>query len=181
MNEKHYDYIPMMINFYSLNCKVNVAQSYNDENGISKEEYTKVFDHLSQDVIDPSNVRYDNEQLEYRINVIEKDTSQYEGELCKLFASAIELSDKHEENSRDILIPDNIPQPESTAPAHQPGPVSEECPPPSTACQNILLYPFCGHSISTRSCTSITWKPCSISSAAVTPAPSVSLPVNVPS
>ena len=100
----------MMINFYSLNCKVNVIQSYNDENGISKEEYTKVFDHLSQDVIDPSNVRYDNEQLEYRINVIEKDTSQYEGELCKLFASAIELSDKHEENSRDILIPDNIPQ-----------------------------------------------------------------------
>ena len=109
MNEKHYDFIPMMVNFYSLNCKINVTQSYND-NGILKEENAKVFDHLSQDVIDPNNKRYDNEQLEYRINVIENDTSQYEGELCKLFASAIELSDKHEDNSRDILIPDNIPQ-----------------------------------------------------------------------
>ena len=86
-------------------------QSYINNYGYSEIVNAKVFDHLSQDVISSESERINGEELEYRITVIEDDTSNYsKGELCQIYASAIELSEEHGDYSRDIIIPDNIPQ-----------------------------------------------------------------------
>ena len=104
-NERAYDFIPYLVNFYSLNCEIEGIALYN--NGIINMEK---FEKFSQDVVDVTEERYLNSEYEYRISVKSPDSSQYKGNLCKLYASAIELRDYHELFSRDILIPDNTPQ-----------------------------------------------------------------------
>jgi hypothetical protein len=111
MKERNYEHNPIMTYFYALNCKINVVQSYTNNYGYSEIVYAKVFDHLSQDVISSESERINGEELEYRITVIEEDISNYyKGELCQIYVSAIELSEEHGDYSRDIIIPDNIPQ-----------------------------------------------------------------------
>ena len=104
-NERIYDLIPFMVNFYSLNCEIEGINIY-EGNNINMEK----FQQFSQDVVLVEEKRYLSDEYEYRINVKSPDPSQYNGNLCKLYASAIELSNYHELYSRDILIPDNIPQ-----------------------------------------------------------------------
>ena len=110
MNERSYDEVDVMVNFYSLNCKVDVGRTYNDSEGMINYKELSLFESVSQDVINPEVDGYYNDELQYRISVIENDRSQYKGKLCKIYASAIEVSKSHEENSRDILIPDDTPQ-----------------------------------------------------------------------
>ena len=104
-NERIYDFIPFMVNFYSLNCEIEGISLY-DGKIINMEKFKQ----FSQDVVDVEEDRYLSYEYEYRINVKSPDLSQYKGNLCKLYSSAIELRDYHEFYSRDILISDNIPQ-----------------------------------------------------------------------
>ena len=104
-NERIYDFISFMVNFYSLNCEIERISLY-DGKIINMEKFKQ----FSQDVVDVEEDRYLSYEYEYRINVKSPDLSQYKGNLCKLYSSAIELRDYHEFYSRDILIPDNIPQ-----------------------------------------------------------------------
>ena len=108
-NEKYNERIPIMTSFFSLNCKTEIGQIYKDsENCLVYEG----INHFSHDIIDPTKEdqldRY-TENIEYRINIIESDPSQYEGKLCKVYVSSIEVTQNHDDK-RDILIPDNIPQ-----------------------------------------------------------------------
>ena len=111
-NEKYKDYPYLMTNFYSLNCKINVVKTYFDKNGNQKidEENINYFDQFVHDIISPFNQNYQSKEYEYRISVVENDPSQYNNKLCKIYTSSVEISAEHEDNMRDILIPDNTPQ-----------------------------------------------------------------------
>ena len=105
-NERIYDLIPYMVNFYSLNCEI-IGYKITYEG----EEEMDSFEKFTQDVVKIDDYRYPLYEYEYRIKVNSPDYSQYSGSLCKVYASAIEISEKHEDYfSRDILIPDNTPQ-----------------------------------------------------------------------
>lgn len=106
-NERAFDLIPYMVTFYSLNCEIETYKRY-DNQETELEKYEKFY----QDVVSPlDEERYLFSEYEYRIKIKSPDLSQYSGSLCKIYASAIELSLGHEgQFSRDILVPDNIPQ-----------------------------------------------------------------------
>ena len=105
-NERMYDQLPFGVNFYSLNCDINVA--YSDSKGVEKP--IEQFEHFSHDIITKDNDEYSQSPYEYKIRVKNPDPSQYTQNLCKVFVSSIEISDEHDNYIRDILIPDNIPQ-----------------------------------------------------------------------
>ena len=104
---------PIAVSFFSLNCKIDVGQIYTDKESTLVYAEAKKFDHFSHDFIDPridgENERY-VENLEYRINVVDEDKSEFDRNLCKLYVSANEVSQNHEETTKDIIIPDNIAQ-----------------------------------------------------------------------
>ena len=112
--EKIDEQIPFMVNFYSLNCEIEVSQIVYDiehHEQIIKYQPTSQFEHFLYDIIYPnSKERYLSTPYDYRIHVIEPDYSDYKGNLCKIYTSSIEISEKHEEYTRDILIPDNTRQ-----------------------------------------------------------------------
>jgi len=101
----------IMFSFYSLNCKTKVGRFYSNDEGIPilDDNIINLFDHFSQDIVD---LREENnvDKLEYRIMITENDPSNYDGKLCKIYVSSIELTDEYNEMTKDILIPDNIPQ-----------------------------------------------------------------------
>ena len=108
-NERSYDLVNMLVNFYSLNCEVEINHLYNGSYTIHSEKL-KGFESLLQDIRGPSQESYYDDEFEYRIKVEKNDYSQYKGKLCKIYASSIEITDEHEEDTRDILIPDDTPQ-----------------------------------------------------------------------
>ena len=109
-NNYNIDFTSMMINFYSLNCKIDVGQFYRNEDDNLLYIKTKKFERFSHDYIESSEERYNIDEFEYRISVSESDPSIYTGNLCKVYATAVEINSKHIVNNRDILLPDNIPQ-----------------------------------------------------------------------
>ena len=112
-NEKIMDKLPFMVTFYSLNCELEISQIINEENNSDKEISLKPIENyvnFAYDTLDTTSNIYNSPSYDYLIKVIERDTSYYERNLCKLYASAIELSFNHDQYMRDILIPDNTPQ-----------------------------------------------------------------------
>ena len=106
-NNRVLDALPYMVNFYSLNCEIDVVGVNDEDEEIKLEK----FEHFSHDLVTPEDEdRYINQKYEYRIKVENPDPSEYEQNLCKIFASSIELSNNHDDYTRDILIPDNIIQ-----------------------------------------------------------------------
>ena len=112
-NEKIMDKLPFMVTFYSLNCELEISQIINEENNSDKEISLKPIENyvnFAYDTLDTTSNIYNSPSYDYLIKAIERDTSYYERNLCKLYASAIELSFNHDQYMRDILIPDNTPQ-----------------------------------------------------------------------
>ena len=102
-NERYIDKMPMMFSFYSLNCEVAVNSIFESNSQIKK------FRHFSHHIIEPDDLTHLHE-FEYRLSVLEGYSDSDNSKICKVYTSAIELSNEHEKNSRDILIPDNTPQ-----------------------------------------------------------------------
>ena len=109
-NERSYDFVNMLVNFYSINCLIDVTHRFINEKKEADYEQLYMYEYLSVDVRTPEQENYNEEEFEYRISVAENDYSQYKGKLCKVYVSAIEVTDEHEEDTRDILIPDDTPQ-----------------------------------------------------------------------
>ena len=102
-----------MVLFYSLNCKIEVEQVYKDKDDIIVYKETKRYEEFSSDLIEPKIndvFKVYSEKLEYRINIIENIPSEDDEKLCMIYSSAIEVSDNHEENIKDIITPNNITQ-----------------------------------------------------------------------
>ena len=111
--EKNYDLFPFMVNFYSLNCEIEVHNLYNAQSGDQIDKLlTNNFSSYTHDIINQNDVRYNYSSFKYIIKVNkEEDYLEYKKKkLCKLYVSAIELNNEHDIHTRDILIPDNTPQ-----------------------------------------------------------------------
>ena len=109
--EKNYDLIPYMVNFYSLNCEIEVHNiHYNDSGNPIERIITNNFGSYTHDIINQYDYRFKSSSLEYRIKVKKSGYSNYNRKLCLVYTSAIELSSEHDIYTRDILIPDNTPQ-----------------------------------------------------------------------
>ena len=109
-NERGYDSVNILVNFYSLNCDIQVYHLFNSTEGFITPEEITGFESLRQDIRGPSDESYFDEDFQYRIKVLKNDYSQYKGKLCKIYTSAIEVTEEHEEYTRDILVPDDSPQ-----------------------------------------------------------------------
>ena len=109
-NDRIIDYIPYMVNFYSLNCEIEVGAFFKDKDGNDAIQQLQQFGRYSHDVVNPNDTRYYSSEYEYRITIRETELSDYSGKLCQIYASAVELTSSHEDNTRDILIPNNMPQ-----------------------------------------------------------------------
>ena len=110
-NEMYIDYTPVVVNFYSLNCKVDVGIVYEDEQSALILEELNQFEHFSHIYLSTSEIKYYSEYFDFRINVTEFEPSQYRGKLCKILASGVEVTKEHRPQiTRDIVVPDNIPQ-----------------------------------------------------------------------
>ena len=107
-NERMIDSIPFLVNFYSLNCEVSVDFKKGNEDITTPIEK---FEHFSHDLVKVEDFdKYYSTIYQYQITVTTPDPSEYENNLCKIYTSAIELSETHNDLTRDILIPDNTPQ-----------------------------------------------------------------------
>ena len=107
-NERNYDNMPYMVNFYSLNCKIDTIHII-DKNG----KYTQISrsEDFAQEIIDSNDKdTYFSKEYEYRLSIESPDPSSYSGSSCKIYASSIEIADNGQQNARDILISENIPQ-----------------------------------------------------------------------
>ena len=110
-NEMYIDYTPVVVNFYSLNCKVDVGIVYEDEESNLILEEIDRFEHFSHVYLASSEIKYYSEYFDFRINVTEYEPSQYRGKLCKILASGVEVTKEHKQQiTRDIIVPDNILQ-----------------------------------------------------------------------
>ena len=107
-NENTDDLLPFLTNFNSLNCKLDIYKKLNAQ----EEKYSSIneYDNCAEDVISWASERYQDDYYEYRIQIKEEDFSSYNGKLCMLYVSSIEINKQHEIYGRDIVIPDNIPQ-----------------------------------------------------------------------
>lgn len=110
-NDKISELLPFLINFYSLNCKFEIYKK--NKIGEKEEyEYTPInkFDYCHEDIVSIDQDVYPEDEYEYKLEVLEEDFSSYNGKLCMAYVSSIEINRAHIITSRDIIIPDNIPQ-----------------------------------------------------------------------
>ena len=110
-NDKANELLPFMVNFYSLNCKLNINKKIKNNDEIVYSSIDK-YDYCAEDVLtwnDEDN-RYYDDFYEYNIQIEEEDFSSFNGKVCMLYISSIEINKQHEIYNRDIVIPDNTPQ-----------------------------------------------------------------------
>ena len=89
---------PYLVNFYSLNCELEVKSDYNEIN---------FFDGYDQEIRESTNQNYASNYYEYSIKIKEPDLSNYNKKMCMLYVSGYEAE---KDNSREIVIGDNINQ-----------------------------------------------------------------------
>ena len=104
-NLKIYENIPFLVNFNSLNCKLNVTAKRFKSDGSSYYEPIDSFDQYYQDIV------YKNEQndYEYMLKIDEMDSSVYNNKICMGYASSSVIN-KEELDERQIVINDNEPK-----------------------------------------------------------------------
>ena len=95
-----------LVQFYSLNCKLNVTARRVGEDGEYYYEEIKAFDQYYQDIV-LKNIKND---YEYRLYIKETDSSVYNNKLCMVYASSLELESLKELDERQIVISDNEPK-----------------------------------------------------------------------
>ena len=94
-----------MVNFYSLNCEISI----NALNKNKSEEPIEQFDNFFSEIIDKNDKKY-SKNYTYKIMIKTPDPSLFSPNLCKIYTSAKEMSNGHDDFTRDILIQDNTPQ-----------------------------------------------------------------------
>ena len=95
-----------LVQFYSLNCKLNVTSKKLDDKGAYYYEEIKAFDKYYQDLV-LKNIKND---YEYMLRINETDSSIYNNKLCMVYASSLELESLKELDERQIVISDNEPK-----------------------------------------------------------------------
>ena len=89
---------PFFVNFYALNCDFEVKRG---------DESLDFFDSYAQEILDKGTNGYNSEYYEYKINIIESDSSNYNHKMCMMYISGYESESKYE---REIIVGENINQ-----------------------------------------------------------------------
>ena len=93
----------ILVQFYSLNCKLNVtAKRYIDD----QYHYEEIdsFDQYYQDIVNTTN------DYEYMLYIKETDSSNYNNKLCMVYSSSLELNYNKNLDERQIVISNNEPK-----------------------------------------------------------------------
>ena len=91
--------------FYSLNCQFKITKKIN-----GKEEQISSFINYAQDVIHNEDGE-DIDMHSYIINVVEKDSSNYNNNMCMLYVTGLEITQKDDSISqKEILMSEGVPQ-----------------------------------------------------------------------
>ena len=97
-----------IVNFYSLNCQLNISKKIEGEKYLEVDKY----DYCYEDVLSI----WDEEEknmgpiYNYNIKIKENDFSEYNGKLCMVYVSSVVINDEYQQYGGDIVIPDNEPQ-----------------------------------------------------------------------
>ena len=105
-NLRMIDENPFLVQFYSLNCKLNVTAKRIDDEGKYSYENIESFDQYYQDIVIKNKIN----EYEYVLYITETDLSKYNNKLCMVYASSLELNYNEELDERQILISDNEPR-----------------------------------------------------------------------
>ena len=105
-NLKVYENVPFLVNFNSLNCKLNVTAKRFDEDGKYHYEPINSYDQYYQDIV----FKNKENEYEYMLKINEMDSSIYNNKLCMVYASSIELYQEEDFDERQIVISDNEPR-----------------------------------------------------------------------
>ena len=104
-NLKMIDTEELLVQFYSLNCKLNVtAKKINEQDEEYYEEISS-FDQYYQDRVYQST----QNSYEYKLYILDTDSSIYNNKLCMVYASSLEMKSNKELNENHLLISDNEP------------------------------------------------------------------------
>ena len=99
-NSKYDKIFPLLINFYSPNCKFNI-----NKNGGTKLT-TSLYDNFYQENIDS------NQQITYNYNISIKefDPSNFQNKKCTLYMNSFKIITENSKKIATLLINENIPQ-----------------------------------------------------------------------
>ena len=111
VNDYFDNFRTFIVNFYSLNCQLEILKKIKIE---EEEKYLKVdkFDYCYEDIISrwDEDGRGTDSSYDYKLKIIEEDFSSYNGKLCMIYVSSVNINEKYEVFGGDIVIPDNTPQ-----------------------------------------------------------------------
>ena len=115
IREKQDKKAPIMFTFNTLNCIASCEFHYYYGTKLVKENTNKKppFEHLLNYVIDPNDendISKFSNAFEFKLDIIDEDACDYERKVCKLYATAYEISDDPGIHNNSILIPDNTNQ-----------------------------------------------------------------------
>ena len=99
--------------FYSLNCKIEIFKENTEEEDEDKEKFSKIqsYGYYGEDIIKISEKEMEESIYSYKVKIIEDDKSSYNGDMCMLYVSSIELmKEKNYNLQKEILITEGIPQ-----------------------------------------------------------------------
>ena len=99
---------PYLVNFYSLNCKLNILARRLYLNKTSLYTNIETYDYFSQDLytFEENIEAFSAESFDYNITVVEEDFSDYDNKRCMVYASAIEITP----HINEMVIPENTLQ-----------------------------------------------------------------------
>ena len=92
---------PLLVQFYSLNCKLDVIAKRVDHN-----ETLDDYDHYYQDIVIKNQIN----DFEYILNISEVDSTIYNNKLCMAYASSLETNYVLQLDENQIVISDNEPR-----------------------------------------------------------------------
>lgn len=95
-----------LVQFYSLNCKLNITSKRIKEDGSSYYEEIEAFDQYYQDIV----LKNKKNTYEYMLYIQGTDSSIYNNKLCMIYASSLELESPKELDEGQIVISDNEPK-----------------------------------------------------------------------
>ena len=95
-NLKMIDENPFLVQFYSLNCKLNVTAKRKDDDGKYYYGNIESFGQYYQDIVIKNKIN----EYEYVLYITEKDSSKYNNKLCMVYASSLELNYNEELDER---------------------------------------------------------------------------------
>ena len=104
-NLKIYEGVRFLVNFNSLNCKLNVTAKRFGPDGPYYESIDS-FEQYYQDIVSKNK----ENDYEYLLKIQEMDSSIYNNKLCMVYVSSVDLNMEPDFDERQIVISDNEPK-----------------------------------------------------------------------